>query len=176
MIYNSEKGLNIFISDYIVDIHIRSFLRFSTFSLKFYDRLVTLLSCSFASLVVRKLYANISDQKMKDLSCELPGPAPLLAALDAKDQIHLIVGANPLAAARCTKCLDVGAIPIVIAPEGAEIHSTLLQKIEDGRVRRIVREFQDDDLKTLGRDEVDNFVDAVFVTLGRHNPLSKFFS
>ncbi|KKZ60574.1 uroporphyrin-III C-methyltransferase/precorrin-2 dehydrogenase/sirohydrochlorin ferrochelatase [[Emmonsia] crescens] len=109
---------------------------------------------------------------MKDLSCELPGPAPLLAALDAKDQIHLIVSANPLAAARCTKCLDVGAIPIVIAPEGAEIHSTLLQKIEDGRVRRIAREFQDDDLKTLGRDEVDNFVDAVFVTLGRHNPLS----
>ncbi|EER38739.1 siroheme synthase [Histoplasma capsulatum H143] len=109
---------------------------------------------------------------MKDLRHESPGPAPLLAALDVKHQVHLIVGANPLAAARCTKCLDVGAIPIVIAPEGVEIHATLLQKIEDGRVRRIARSFQDDDLKTFGRDEVDNFVDAVFVTLGGNNPLS----
>ncbi|KAG5293859.1 uroporphyrin methyltransferase [Histoplasma capsulatum G186AR] len=109
---------------------------------------------------------------MKDLRYESPGPAPLLAALDVKHQVHLIVGANPLAAARCTKCLDVGAIPIVIAPEGVEIHAPLLQKIEDGRVRRIARCFQDDDLKTFGRDEVDNFVDAVFVTLGGNNPLS----
>ncbi|EDN03359.1 hypothetical protein HCAG_01224 [Histoplasma mississippiense (nom. inval.)] len=108
---------------------------------------------------------------MKDLRHESPGPAPLLAALDVKRQVHLIVGANPLAAARCTKCLDAGAIPIVIAPEGVEIHAPLLQKFEDGRVRRIARSFQDDDLKTFGRDEVDNFVDVVFVTLGGNNPL-----
>lgn len=111
---------------------------------------------------------------MKDLRHESPGPAPLLAALDVKRQVHLIVGANPLAAARCTKCLDAGAIPIVIAPEGVEIHAPLLQKFEDGRVRRIARSFQDDDLKTFGRDEVDNFVDVVFVTLGGNNPLSEF--
>ncbi|KLJ13682.1 uroporphyrin-III C-methyltransferase/precorrin-2 dehydrogenase/sirohydrochlorin ferrochelatase [Blastomyces silverae] len=109
---------------------------------------------------------------MKDLRHESPGPAPMLAALDVRDQVHLIVGANPLAAARCTKCLDAGAIPIVIAPEGVEIHAPLLQKIEDGRVRRIGREFKDEDLKTLGRNEVDNYVDAVFVTLGPQNPLS----
>ncbi|KAL2365386.1 hypothetical protein RJZ56_001630 [Blastomyces dermatitidis] len=109
---------------------------------------------------------------MKDLRHESPGPAPMLAALDVKDQVHLIVGANPLAAARCTKCLDIGAIPIVIAPEGVEIHAPLLQKIEDGRVRHIGREFQDEDLKTLGRNEVDNYVDAVFITLGPQNPLS----
>ncbi|EEH34895.2 uroporphyrinogen-III C-methyltransferase [Paracoccidioides lutzii Pb01] len=109
---------------------------------------------------------------MKDLSYEVPGPVPLLAALDVKAQVHLIVGANPLAAARCSKCLDVGAIPIVIAPESVDIHSTLLQKIEDGRVRWIARIFQDDDLKTLGRGDVDHVVDAVFITLGRNNPLS----
>ncbi|PGH09568.1 uroporphyrin-III C-methyltransferase [Blastomyces parvus] len=109
---------------------------------------------------------------MKDLRHESPGPAPMLAALDVRDQVHLIVGANPLAAARCTKCLDIGAIPIVIAPEDVEIHGPLLQKIEDGRVRRIGREFEDEDLKTLGRNEVDNYVDAVFVTLGPQNPLS----
>ncbi|PGH10559.1 hypothetical protein AJ79_05381 [Helicocarpus griseus UAMH5409] len=113
---------------------------------------------------------------MKDLSCETPGPAPLLAALDVKAQVHLIVGANPLAAARCAKCLDVGAKPIIVAPEGVEIHHTLAQKIDDGRVRRIAREFQEDDLKTLGRDEVDNVVDAVFVTLGGNNPLSSHIS
>ncbi|OAX83738.1 hypothetical protein ACJ72_01895 [Emergomyces africanus] len=109
---------------------------------------------------------------MKDLSQEVPGPPPLLAALNTKGQVHLIIGANPLAAARCAKCLDVGAVPIVIAPEGVEVHATLLQKIEDGRVRRIASLFQDEYLKTLGRDAVDNFVDAVFVTLGAHNPLS----
>ncbi|OJD25343.1 hypothetical protein ACJ73_03292 [Blastomyces percursus] len=109
---------------------------------------------------------------MKELRPESPGPAPMLAAVDVKDQVHLIVGTNPLAAARCTKCLDVGAIPIIIAPEGVEIHVPLLQKIEDGRVRHIGREFQDEDLKTLGRNEVDNYVDAVFVTLGPLNPLS----
>ncbi|EEH49973.2 uroporphyrinogen-III C-methyltransferase [Paracoccidioides brasiliensis Pb18] len=109
---------------------------------------------------------------MKDLSYEVPGPAPLLAALDVKAQVHLIVGANPLAAARCSKCLDVGAIPVVIAPESVVMHSPLRQKIEEGRVRWIARIFQDDDLKTLGREDVDRVVDAVFITLGRNNPLS----
>ncbi|KAK2808213.1 hypothetical protein FQN50_004954 [Emmonsiellopsis sp. PD_5] len=113
---------------------------------------------------------------MRDLSCEVSGPAPLLAALDTKAQVHLIVGANPLAAARCAKCLDVGAIPIIIAPKGVDMHPTLSQKIEDGRVRWIAREFQNGDLKMLGREEVGNVVDAVFVTVGANNPLSAHIS
>ena len=46
----------------------------------------------------------------------------LLTAIDSTSHVHLIVGSNPLAAARCTKSLEVGAIPIVIAPETADVH------------------------------------------------------
>lgn len=91
---------------------------------------------------------------------------PLLTAVDATSQVHLIVGSNPLASSRCTRSLEVGAKPIIIAPEDAEIHYTLARRIEEGTVRWARREFMDDDLKTLGREEIDHVVDAVFVTAG----------
>lgn len=99
--------------------------------------------------------------------------APLLTAIDATSQVHLIIGTNPLAAARCTKSIAVGANPIVIAQPSSEIHYTLAKKIEEGAVKWIQRDFKDDDLKNLGRDEIDNVVDAVFVTVTGRNPLSK---
>lgn len=60
----------------------------------------------------------------------------------------------------------MGAKPIIIAPPEAEIHYALQDKIKSGQVEYIKREFQDSDLTTLGRDEIENVVDAVFVTLG----------
>jgi len=91
-------------------------------------------------------------------------PPPLLTAVDATSQVHLIIGSNSLAAARCYKSIEVGAKPIVIAPQDAELHYTLAKKVEDGVVQRIQRQFEDNDLKTLGREEVDHVVDAVFIT------------
>lgn len=114
---------------------------------------------------------------MNDTSAHVVGQsAPLLTATNAKSQIHLIIGTNPLAAARCTKCLEVGAIPIIIgaSPESG-LPSTLSQKAEKGGLQWIQRDFKDEDLSTLGREEVDRFVDAVFVTLGRNDPLSMEF-
>lgn len=99
-------------------------------------------------------------------------PAPLLVAQDATSHVHLIIGSNPLAAARCTKSLEVGAIPIVIAPADAEMHYPLSRRIAEGTVSWIPRQFQEADLRTLGREEVDNVVDAVFVTLGGNDVLS----
>ena len=99
-------------------------------------------------------------------------PAPLLTAVDASSQVHLIIGSNPLAASRCTKCLEVGAEPIIIAPEETEMHYTLTQRIEEGVVRWIRRSFIDDHLKTLGRAEVDGVVDTVFVTATGDDALS----
>lgn len=99
-------------------------------------------------------------------------PVPLLTAVDATSQIHLIVGSNPLAAARCTKCLEIGARPIVIAPVSADLHFSIRERIESGSVKWVQRQFQDIDLKTLGREEVDHVVDSVFVTLGSEDPLS----
>lgn len=90
----------------------------------------------------------------------------LLTAVDSTAHVHLIVGSNSLASARCAKSLEVGAIPIVVAPDGESLHYSLVKRIEDGTVRWIKRDFLDDDLMTLGREEIDTVVDCVFVTTG----------
>ncbi len=100
-------------------------------------------------------------------------PAPMLTAQDSAGHVHLIVGSNPLASARCARSIEVGAKPKIVAPADAEIHYVLMKRIEIGEVDWIKRSFKDEDLKKLGRDEVEKVVDAVFVTLGGKAPLSK---
>ncbi|KAF1934348.1 uroporphyrin-III C-methyltransferase [Didymella exigua CBS 183.55] len=90
----------------------------------------------------------------------------LLAAVDSAAHIHLVVGSNPLAGARCARSIEVGAHPILIAPEDATLHYGLAKRIDEGEVKWIKRGFQEADLTTLGRAEVDGVVDAVFVTAG----------
>ncbi len=96
----------------------------------------------------------------------------LLAAIDSTAHVHLIIGSNPLANARCTKSIEVGARVKVVADEDAEVHYPLSKKIDEGKVEWLKRGFRDEDLSTLGREEVDRVVDAVFVTLGGKNALS----
>jgi uroporphyrin-III C-methyltransferase len=110
---------------------------------------------------------------MKDLTYGAEArPAPLLVAHDEASHVHLIIGSNPLAAARCTKSLEVGANPIVIAPVDGEMHYLLSRRIAEGIVKWIPREFQEADLRTFGREEVENVVDAVFVTIAGVTALS----
>ncbi|KAI0018801.1 uroporphyrin-III C-methyltransferase [Xylariomycetidae sp. FL0641] len=90
----------------------------------------------------------------------------LLTATDATSHIHLIVGSNPLASARCGQSLAAGALPLVIAPETAETHYALQKRIDEGEVKWVKGSFQESHLFTLGREEVDRVVDAVFVTSG----------
>ena len=97
---------------------------------------------------------------------------PLLTAQDATGHVHLIIGSNPLASARCTKSIESGAKAVLIAPADASLHYSLLKKTEDGQVEWLKRDFLDEDLENLGRNQVDNVVDTVFVTLGAKNPLS----
>ena len=66
----------------------------------------------------------------------------------------------------------MGAKPKIIAPADADVHYVLAKRIEDGEVERIQEGFKDDHLTTLGRDEVENVVDAVFVTSGGKSALS----
>ncbi len=96
----------------------------------------------------------------------------LLVAVDSTSQVHLIVGSNPLAAARCKRSIEVGAKPILVAPEDATLHYRLVEHIEAGQVAWIKRRFQIEDLTTLGRKEIDGVVDAVFVTAGSKNSSS----
>lgn len=97
----------------------------------------------------------------------------LLTAVDSTSHVHLIVGSNPLAAARCNRSIEVGAKPKVIAPADATLHYGLQKRIDEGEVEWVKKTFEESDLKTLGRDEVDNVVDAVFVTLGSRSPMSQ---
>lgn len=96
-------------------------------------------------------------------------PALLLTAQDSSGHIHLIVGANSLASARCTKSIEVGAKAKVLAPANAEIHHALRKKIDDGCVEWVQKDFEDEDVSRLGREEIDHVVDAVFVTIGGGN-------
>lgn len=93
-------------------------------------------------------------------------------AINADSQVHLIIGTSPLAAARCIKSLETGAKPILIAPDTGNLQYTLTERIENGSVQWIRKEFEDTDLTSLGREEVDRVVDTVFVTLGGAHPLS----
>lgn len=99
-------------------------------------------------------------------------PVPLLTAQYSTGHVHLIIGANSLASARCARSIEVGAKPKVIAAADAEVHYTLRKRIEEGQVEWINRDFEDGDLERFGRDEVDHVVDAVFVTLGSKHTLS----
>lgn len=96
----------------------------------------------------------------------------LLTAQNCRDNVHLIVGSGSLAASRCKKSLEVGAHPILVAPEHDDIHFTIAKQIEEGSVQWTKRDFDEQDLTTLGREEVDHVVDAVFVTIGPKHPLS----
>ncbi|KAK1955798.1 uroporphyrin-III C-methyltransferase [Colletotrichum sublineola] len=100
----------------------------------------------------------------------------LLAALNCKGSIHLVVGTNPLAAARCTQSLAAGATAILLAPDTPDLHYGLQKRLDAGELTWHKKAFEDTDLFTLGRDEVDNVVDAVFVTSGPRDPLAAHIS
>ncbi|PLB41826.1 putative siroheme synthase [Aspergillus candidus] len=111
---------------------------------------------------------------MKDSSDTTP--APLLTATNVVSQTHLIIGATPLAAVRVAKSLEAGAHPILIAPATDRLQPTLAERIDNGSVRWFQRDFDDSDLTTLGREEVDHVVDMVFVTLDGNNSLRPHIS
>lgn len=96
----------------------------------------------------------------------------LLTATDARSHVHVIIGTNPLAAARSTQSLAVGAYPILLAPETADLHYALRKRVDDGDVKWVKKTFEENDLLTLGREEVGNVVDAVFITSGPRDPQS----
>lgn len=98
--------------------------------------------------------------------------APLLTAHDASGHVHLIIGSNPLANARCAKSLEVGARPVLLAKKGDSMHYALQNKTGEELVKWLDKDFEDQDLSTLGREEVDHVVDAVFITSGSQSPKS----
>lgn len=92
--------------------------------------------------------------------------ALLLTSQKSSGHVHLIIGANSIANARCARSIEVGAKAKVIAPADAEVHFAIRKKIDDGCIEWVQKGFEDADLSTLGREEVDYVVDAVFITGG----------
>ena len=98
-------------------------------------------------------------------------PVPLLTSVDCTQHVHLLIGDNGIAVKRATGSYEGGATCILLSPNDIdELHFDLKNLIEKGRINHVQWEFQEDDLKTFGRMEVDGIVDMVFVTL---SPLDK---
>ena len=103
------------------------------------------------------------------------GPT-LLTSTDCGGHVHLVIGSGPLASARCSRSLEVGAKPIILAPPTIEFHYGVQKRIDAKEVQWIQRDyesFSEEELSSLGREEVNGFVDAVFVTLSPGSPESK---
>ncbi|KAL2198420.1 tetrapyrrole methylase [Corynascus similis CBS 632.67] len=112
----------------------------------------------------------------------------LLTAQHCTGHVHLILGANPLAAARASSSLAAGAKPILISPLPSsspspdhkqqeqehlpQLHYSLTTLIDAGTLTHLPRAFTPSDLFTLGREDVNRVVDAVFIT----SPLASLFS
>lgn len=91
----------------------------------------------------------------------------LLTATDSRSHVHLILGTNSLAAARTAQSLAAGAKPILIAPQpsqDAPLYYSLQKHVDSGSLTWLQRPFVDEDILTLGREEICGIVDAVFVT------------
>ncbi|KAF2146291.1 uncharacterized protein K452DRAFT_283567 [Aplosporella prunicola CBS 121167] len=56
------------------------------------------------------------------------------------------------------------------------MHYGLAKRVGEGEVEWLRRGFRDEDLTSLGREDVEGVVDAVFVTLGGKDPLSTHIS
>lgn len=95
-----------------------------------------------------------------------------LTGINSVGHVHLILGTNSLAAARCESSLAAGARPIVIAEEHASIHRTLQTQIDAGNVLLETKTFEYHDLLQLGRQQVGGVVDAVFITTQLHSEQS----
>lgn len=91
----------------------------------------------------------------------------LLTATDCRGHVHLILGSNSLAGKRCEQSLAAGAKPILVAPDSpssAPLHYGLANLVEANAVTWLRQTFTAELLTTLGREDVDHVVDAVFVT------------
>ena len=95
----------------------------------------------------------------------------LLASLKCSDEVHLIIGASNVASLRINSILEAGAKPVLISNQPSEKFPKSIQdNIAKGILKHIGKEYENGDLTSLGRSEVDNIVDRVFVTL----PISRY--
>lgn len=93
----------------------------------------------------------------------------LLASLCCSNEIHIVYGGTSnIAALRINSILASGANPILIQEASLENFPESLQdQIKSEKVKWISQTYFKSQLLTLGREEVDRFVDRVFVSLDK---------
>ncbi|KAK9458335.1 tetrapyrrole methylase [Dipodascopsis uninucleata] len=105
----------------------------------------------------------------------------LMICQNCEEQVHLVVGSSALSLQRIARSLEYGARVILVAPNDdsssenwqTDVRETTAQS---NRLTWIERDFSMKDLTTLGRQEVCNVVDMVFVALPRTSPLREAIS
>ncbi|CUM64534.1 uncharacterized protein PRCAT00002140001 [Priceomyces carsonii] len=90
----------------------------------------------------------------------------LLASLYCEGEVNLIIGVSNVAALRISAIIEAGAKPILISEKDLSLYpQSIRDKLEEGKLKVLQKQFELNDLVSLGRAEVDNVVDRVFVTL-----------
>ncbi|KAI0465437.1 hypothetical protein LJB42_000670 [Komagataella kurtzmanii] len=93
--------------------------------------------------------------------------AKLLLADNCQGQIHLVVGLEHLnlCVSRVKTILEAGATPVLVSPQKSTMLDSLQDLATQGTLKVVDQTFSISQLTQLGRDEVDNVVDKVFVVL-----------
>lgn len=98
----------------------------------------------------------------------MPG---LLTSQDLKGSVYLVVGWSSLTFSRVSTLLQHGAVPVLVSGVGEAATSEQQEKLQElvtsGQVSH-KPDFEINDLTKLGRSEVDNVVDGVFVTVPKY--------
>lgn len=96
-------------------------------------------------------------------SANLENKHIMMMGINSCGHIHVILGTDCVANTRCETSMAAGAMPIIIADENATLHQGLRRKIDQGLIHWKKKILDDNDLFTLGREEVAHIVDAVFI-------------
>jgi len=96
----------------------------------------------------------------------------LLASLNTRGEKILLVGYSNVTNLRINSIIESNAYPILLIPEEFDLPSSVKQQASNGKLQVI----NDSDyasnieyyLRNIGRNEVDNIIDRVFVTLPQH--------
>ncbi|KAK9464929.1 tetrapyrrole methylase [Lipomyces arxii] len=111
----------------------------------------------------------------------MPG---LLISQNCVGQVHLVIGSTALSISRVTKSLQCGASVFLIAPEigpenkALEVWRNEVESKEEqsASFKWMRRDFEDNDLLSFGRAEVEKVVDAVFIALPASSALRSHIS
>ncbi|ODV89921.1 hypothetical protein CANCADRAFT_98037 [Tortispora caseinolytica NRRL Y-17796] len=87
----------------------------------------------------------------------------LLSSLDCAGQVHLVVGISPLAVNRIRSAMSANAQVVLVCPDvQGSRYIGVRELIKNGRITWYERNFEIDDLRSLGRIDAHRIVDIAY--------------